>query len=64
MSLLVRAFPVRGSVQEVAAFIAALNQRKGETADFYRKYGIAYESWPAKATRHVDAQQGAPAHAA
>ncbi len=46
MSLIVRAFPLRSSVEDLMVFASALsNERGAETAEFYRKYGILHESW-------------------
>jgi hypothetical protein len=46
MSLIVRAFPLRSSIKDLEAFIAALStERKSETAAFYRKFGVSHESW-------------------
>lgn len=46
MSLIVRAFPVRSSVEDLKAFASALsNERRAETAAFYRRYGVVHESW-------------------
>jgi hypothetical protein len=44
--LIVRAFPLRSSVQDLKDFASALsNEKKAETAAFYRRYGIVHESW-------------------
>jgi len=46
MSLIVRAFPLHGSVEDLDAFAAALNTDRKEGADlFYRQYGVSHESW-------------------
>ena len=46
MSLIVRAFPLRSSVEVLEGFASALsNERRAETAAFYRRYGIWHESW-------------------
>ena len=50
MSLIVRAFPLRGSLQELEAFAAALMQRKAEADAFYRQYGVSSESWHVQVT--------------
>jgi len=46
MAMIVRAFPLRGTVEEVQSFAALLSgERKSEAAAFYRKYGITHDSW-------------------
>jgi hypothetical protein len=46
MSLIVRAFALRGSIKDLEAFAAALRtERKAETAAFFRQYGVSHESW-------------------
>ena len=46
MSLVVRAFPLRSSVEELRDFATTLNtRRKAETDAFYRRFGISHESW-------------------
>lgn len=46
MSLIVRAFPLQGSVQDLKNFATALShERRADTAAFYRRYGIVHESW-------------------
>jgi len=46
MSLVVRAFPMTGSVEDLKAFVATLNsERKTEAAAFYRKFGVSQETW-------------------
>jgi len=46
MALIVRAFPVKGSVEDVKAFAHALEtERKADAAAFYRKFGVSHESW-------------------
>lgn len=46
MSLVVRAFPLRGTRAQLEAFAAALHgERSAEAAQFYRHYGVTYESW-------------------
>ena len=51
MPLVVRAFPLRRPVQELQAFVAALStERKTETAEFYRTYGISHECWDLQQT--------------
>ena len=53
MSLIVRAFPVRSSVEDLKTFASALsNERAAETAAFYRRYGIEHESWHLQETPH------------
>ena len=45
MPLVVRAFPLIRPRAEFDAFVATLeNERKAETAQFYRHYGVAHES--------------------
>ncbi|HYC44164.1 MAG TPA: hypothetical protein VED01_01650 [Burkholderiales bacterium] len=45
MSMLVRAFPLTGSIPEFDAFVAELRDaRKAEADAFYAAYGIAHES--------------------
>jgi hypothetical protein len=50
MPMLVRAFPLRCPVNEVRAFAAALNERSSETAAFYRRFGVSYESYHVQET--------------
>ncbi|MEP6942647.1 MAG: hypothetical protein ABI981_06905 [Betaproteobacteria bacterium] len=46
MALVVRAFPLRGSMSDLAAFSAELKgARASEASQFYRHYGVEYESW-------------------
>jgi len=46
MPLVVRAFPLRGSRTQLNAFAAALRgERASEAAQFYRHYGLTFESW-------------------
>jgi hypothetical protein len=46
MTLVVRAFPLRGSMSDLAAFSAQLKHaRASETSQFYRYYGVEHESW-------------------
>jgi len=46
MSMLVRAFPLRESVADFEAFVAALQgPRQTEAAAFYQEHGITHESW-------------------
>ena len=46
MSLVVRAFPLRGTRSQLETFAAALyGERSGEAAQFYRHYGVTNESW-------------------
>jgi len=53
MSLIVRAFPLHGSVEDLRAFAAALSTHRKEDADlFYRQYGVSHESWHLQETPH------------
>lgn len=46
MTLVVRAFPLRGSMSALAAFSAQLSgPRASEASQFYRQYGVEHESW-------------------
>ena len=45
MPLLVRAFPLRTSVENLQQFAQELTQRSPQTDAFYRRYGITHESW-------------------
>jgi hypothetical protein len=46
MSLLVRAFPLRGSAADLKAFVSALkNERKAEAVAFYKSHGVTHESY-------------------
>jgi len=46
MSLLVRAFPLRGSVAELKAFVSSLkNERRAEALAFYKSHGVTHESY-------------------
>jgi hypothetical protein len=46
MTLVVRAFPLRGSMSDLAAFASQLNGILAkEVSQFYRHYGVEYESW-------------------
>ena len=45
MSVVVRAFPVTKSMNEVRAFADELVARRDEAGDFYRQYGVSHESW-------------------
>ena len=45
MSIVVRAFPVAGSIEKVEDFARELKSRRSEAADFYGKYGVTHESW-------------------
>lgn len=46
MNLLVRAFPMVAPREALEAFAAELNGARAAEADvFYRRYGIAHESW-------------------
>ena len=50
MPLIVRAYPLRASVEEVKAFGAALAVRQAETDEFYRQFGVSHESWHVQQT--------------
>ena len=53
MSMLVRAFPLTGSIPDFDAFVAELRDvRKAEADAFYAAYGIAHESWHLQQTDH------------
>jgi hypothetical protein len=46
MSIVIRAFPLRRPTAELHAFAAALQGERSTDADhFYKRYGIAHESW-------------------
>lgn len=46
MTLVVRAFPLKGSVSELHAFASALTgTRSADATRFYRHYGVDHESW-------------------
>ena len=45
MAMVVRAFPLCVPRKEVEAFAAKVRERHAETTAFYRKYGLAHESW-------------------
>ena len=46
MSLLVRAFPLRGSPADLQSFVSALqNERRAEALAFYQAHGVTHESW-------------------
>ena len=46
MPLVVRAFPLRGSLTDLYQFAAELKGRRaGDAARFYRHYGVERESW-------------------
>lgn len=45
MPMLVRAFPLRTSVEKLKEFAQELDTRSSQTDAFYRKYGITHESW-------------------
>lgn len=46
MSLLVRAFPLRGSTADLEQFISALKgARRQEAQAFYAAHGVTHESW-------------------
>jgi len=50
MPLVVRAFPVSKSLDEVRAFAAKLKERRSEACDFYCQYGVSHESWHVQET--------------
>jgi len=51
MSIVVRAFPLRGSAADLNAFVAELNgSKKQDTGMFYREFGITHESWHSQET--------------
>jgi hypothetical protein len=53
MSLVVRAFPLRGSVSDLEAFASELTGARASDAEqFYRHYGIEQESWHVQQTAH------------
>ena len=53
MPQIVRAFPLRGSVNDLNAFAKALaGPRSGDAARFYRHYGVERESWHLQHTDH------------
>lgn len=46
MSLIVRAFPLRSSVEDLKSFASALSEeRRADAAAFFRRYGVWHESW-------------------
>ena len=53
MPHVVRAFPLRGSIADLNAFAQALaGPRAADAARFYRRYGVARESWHMQHTDH------------
>ena len=53
MPLVVRAFPLRGSISELQAFASELTGARAADADqFYRHYGVDHESWHVQQTPH------------
>lgn len=52
MPLLVRAFPLKGPVDELKQFASEVAARGAETDAFYRKYGVTHESWHVQETPH------------
>ena len=50
MPLVVRAFPVSRSLDDVRAFAAELKERRGECCGFYGQYGVSHESWHVQET--------------
>lgn len=53
MPRVVRAFPLRGSIADLNAFAASLaGPRSGDASRFYRRYGVAHESWHLQFTDH------------
>ena len=75
MTLAVRAFPLRGSAADLAAFASELKSARASEADrFYRNYGVRRESWYLQETDHgpwviaitelQDASEAAPRYAA
>lgn len=53
MALIVRAFPLKRSTEELNRFIAALQtERAADARAFYDDYGVAYESWHLQKTDH------------
>ena len=46
MSIVLRAFPIRRSIDELHKFVASLEgERRADTERFYKHYGISHESW-------------------
>lgn len=45
MSLLVRAFPLKATREDLANFISTVQGRKPEVEDFYQAHGVTHESW-------------------
>ena len=53
MSLVVRAFPLKGSIPDFEAFVKALQgPRRADAAAFYNQHGITHESWHLQQTDH------------
>ena len=53
MSMIVRAYPLRASIEDLKTFAATLSaERKAETAAFYRRFGVSHESWHLQETPH------------
>lgn len=53
MAFLVRAFPLRESLDEFNAFVSALRgPRQAEASAFYSQHGIEHESWHLQHTEH------------
>jgi len=51
MPLVVRAFPLRGSIFELRAFASELTgTRSADAGQFYRHYGVDHESWHVQET--------------
>lgn len=51
MPLVVRAFPLRGSISDLEAFASELNGARASDAEqFYRHYGVDHESWHVQQT--------------
>ena len=51
MPLVVRAFPLRGSISDLHAFAAELTgARASDAGQFYRHYGVDHESWHVQET--------------
>jgi len=51
MPLVVRAFPLRGSITDLQAFASELaGARAADTEQFYRHYGVDHESWHVQQT--------------
>jgi hypothetical protein len=48
--MIVRAYPLVASVEEVERFAAVLRNRSAETTAFYLQFGVSHESWHVQAT--------------